>query len=251
MRVRLALILVGLAVVVAVAANLPAEVARAQGGNGITSPTDNQVVRGSVQIVGTATLPDFLRYELYFSSNEQDWVYFSGGNVPVIGGVLGYWDTVGANLPDGRYSLRMRVVRTDSNYDEYFVHWLTVANSAPPTAEASATSDVTQPPTDTPVPAGSTPSGTVEVTVELPAVRNTATPTPTRLASARATSSSGLPDFSRLGSGAMSNFMLGVQCTAVAFVLIGGYVFLRNGTFWTARQLRRILTRRRRRGEQR
>ena len=45
----------------------------------------------------------------------------------MLNGPLAIWDTtVGREInapvwPDGRYRLRLRVVRTDYNYDEYFV----------------------------------------------------------------------------------------------------------------------------------
>ena len=127
----------------------------AQGGNGISSPRDNAVVNGVVLIEGTATDPNFLRYELAFFKEFDplgDWVVFATGDQPVVNGVLTSWDTtVGrdAGAPfyvDGTYRLRLRVVRQDSNYDEYFVLGISLDNeqeletpTATPEADATAT----------------------------------------------------------------------------------------------------------------
>jgi hypothetical protein len=129
--------------------------AYAQGGNGISSPRDNAVVNGVVLIEGTATDPNFLRYELAFFKEFDplgDWVVFATGDQPVVNGVLTSWDTtVGrdAGAPfyvDGTYRLRLRVVRQDSNYDEYFVLGISLDNeqeletpTATPEADATAT----------------------------------------------------------------------------------------------------------------
>ena len=109
----------------------------AQGGNGISSPRDNAMVNGVVLIEGTATDSDFLRYELAFFKEFDplgEWVVFATGDQPVVNGVLTNWDTtVGrdAGSPfylDGTYRLRLRVVRRDSNYDEYFVLGISLDN---------------------------------------------------------------------------------------------------------------------------
>ena len=244
MRLRYVLLAL-LAIIVAAAVTLPLPSAFAQGGNGITSPANGAVVQGSVQIVGTATLPDFLRYDLHFSANEQDWVYFGSGPVPVINGVLGYWDTVGARIPDGIYTIRLRVVKSDSNYDEFYAYNVQVANSAPPTAAASPT-EFAQPDTPTPPPtsAGGTPGGTVVVTVEQPPTRAAATPSPTRRAGARATQSPlvALPDVSF--ESVRDQFCGGAYLAGAAFALIGAYAFLRSSSNWLARRVRKLLYRR-------
>ncbi len=125
-------------------------VARAQNANGISSPRDNAVVHGVVLVEGTATDPDFLRYELSFFKEfdpHGDWVVFATGDQPVVNGVLATWDTtVGrdAGTPfylDGTYRLRLRVVRKDSNYDEYFVLGISLDNersTATPTETSEA-----------------------------------------------------------------------------------------------------------------
>ena len=151
-------------------------VARAQNANGISSPRDNAVVRGVVLIEGTATDPDFLRYELSFFKEFDplgDWVVFATGDQPVINGALATWDTtVGrdAGAPfylDGTYRLRLRVVRRDSNYDEYFVLGISLDNEA-----------ATETPTETPgTDAVASPLPTLEFAV--PTELATLTPFPT------------------------------------------------------------------------
>jgi hypothetical protein len=129
---------------------------RAQAQNGISEPTEGDVVSGIVFVQGTATDADFLRYELAFNAG-QDWIVFAEGDRPIIGGTLAIWDTTVGQpfapvFPDGVYALRLRVVRADYNYDEYFVRNITLANSeaATSTPTATATTRFSTPATPTP-----------------------------------------------------------------------------------------------------
>jgi hypothetical protein len=92
------------------------------------------VVRGETAIVATAVaLPDrpFARYELFFSqSGLEDWTLLFTGERPAWQEPVYYWDTT--LVPDGLYDLRLRVVYKDSNYDEYFLRNLSVANNSAP-----------------------------------------------------------------------------------------------------------------------
>jgi hypothetical protein len=126
--------------------------AAAQSQNGLTQPVPGDVLSGIVIVQGTATDSSFLRYELAFlreSGSNNDWIVFAQGDQPVVGGTLAVWDTsVGSAsnrvFPDGRYQLRLRIVRQDFNYDEYFVINLTIANdSGTPTATPTLTTTVT------------------------------------------------------------------------------------------------------------
>lgn len=114
---------------------------------GFAAPAPGSTLTGVVLIQGTAVDANFLRYEIAFLREDNPgagWIVFGEGNQPVTNGTLAVWDTtVGQSVnapvfPDGRYQLRMRVVRTDSNYDEYFVGGLILANNTtavePPTA---------------------------------------------------------------------------------------------------------------------
>ena len=137
----------------------------------ITSPRDRAQVRGLVPIEGSATHPQFQKYEIHYGPEPNpanQWTPIAGSpfNVPVVQGRLGLWDTT--IIPDGIYTLRLRVVRLDGNYDEYMVHGIQVLNSQPtetPTPEASPTPEA---PTNTPEP-------TTTVVIGVPTV---ASPTP-------------------------------------------------------------------------
>ncbi len=138
---------------------------------GITSPRDNAVVVGAVVIEGTAVHPEFWKYELYYSPMATEgWVFIGQVHeTPVINGQLEIWYTT--TVPDGAYQLRLRVVRKDGNYDEYFVRNISVSNTVPtvtPTSEATPT----RAPTATPLPP------TPTIVVEQPKL-STPTPRPT------------------------------------------------------------------------
>jgi hypothetical protein len=116
--------------------------------NGVSQPESGALLAGQVVIQGTATDSNYLRYELAFlreAATDAGWIVFAEGDQPVVNGTLAIWDTtVGRAInapvfPDGRYQLRLRVVRTDYNYTEYYVTNLTIAND-----------EVTPTPTETP-----------------------------------------------------------------------------------------------------
>ena len=106
----------------------------AQGLGVITSPRDGAEVRGLVPIEGSGTHPQFQKYEVHYGPQPtpgDQWtpVGQSPFSVPVVQGRLALWDTT--IIPDGQYSLRLRVVRVDGNYDEYFVRGIQVINTRP------------------------------------------------------------------------------------------------------------------------
>ena len=132
---------------------LTAVLTRAQGSeNGITRPASGDTISGVITVTGTAVDQNYLRYELAFRpelGSNAEWVVFAEGNSSVISGTLAIWDTtVGRAInapvwPDGRYSLRLRVVRTDYNYNEYFATNLSINNNAPPTPTPTITPTLT------------------------------------------------------------------------------------------------------------
>ena len=165
-----------------VAAPLPLPPAQALGQ--ISSPRDRATVRGQVPVEGSATHPQFQKYELHFgpepNPNEQ-WTPVSGSpfTVPVVQGRLALWDT--SIVPDGLYSLRLRLVRMDGNYDEYFVRGIQVANSRPTETPTPDTSPTPARPTETPTP---TPTVLIGVpTMSSPTPKPSTTPLPTALPS--------------------------------------------------------------------
>jgi hypothetical protein len=159
-----------------------AQFVQAQSVGQITSPRDRAAVRGLVPIEGSATHAEFQKYEIHYGPqpNPADqWTPIGGSpfTVPVVQGRLGLWDT--SVIPDGVYSLRLRIVRVDGNYDEYYVRGIQVSNTFPtetPTPQATPTN---APPTNTPAP---TPTVVIGVpTVASPTPRPTATALPTAL----------------------------------------------------------------------
>jgi len=85
----------------------------------ITYPAPGDRLWGIVEIRGTANIPEFnfYKFELQFPGSS-DWATLEIYNVPVAGGVLGYWDTT--NLPTGEYKLRLVVVDNTHNYPPPF-----------------------------------------------------------------------------------------------------------------------------------
>jgi hypothetical protein len=208
--------------------------AAAQRLNGITEPTEEDPISGIIIISGTATDPNFMRYELAFKSPvHPDWIVFAQGDQPVIDGTLAVWDTtVGREtipvFPDGVYQLRLRVVRTDYNYDEYFASRIVVSNDEPtptpsPTVEEGAAGPAQ----------GQTTEGTPQPTIgPLP----TLTPFPTPLPRATPIESAAIADVGSSSNGEADNRGVFNQLTALdtsrfapAFwrgALIVGFAFL-------------------------
>jgi hypothetical protein len=108
----------------------------------ITSPNNNAVVRGVVPIQGSASYPNFQFYKVEYAHEpivgEQWSIIGSLREQPVVNGELESWNT--SQLPDGSYTIRLRVVRKDGNYSEGYVRQIVVANNQPtPTPTQSGT----------------------------------------------------------------------------------------------------------------
>jgi hypothetical protein len=168
----LVIVLCGMSLVRALAAPAMAPAAQALGQ--ISSPRDRASVRGQVPIEGSATHPQFQKYEIHYGPEPNpgnQWTPIGGSpfTVPVVQGRLGLWDTT--IIPDGLYSLRLRIVRLDGNYDEYVVHGIQVSNTQP---------TETPTPRDTATPAGptDTPQPTLTVVIGVPTM-SSPTPKPT------------------------------------------------------------------------
>lgn len=93
---------------------------RAQTANGITSPTAGEVVSGVLEVRGRAVLDDFRRIEVYLlaEGREDGATWLGQRGTQTVGNVL-FFDTT--RFPDGNYTLRMRVVRQNRNFEEYHV----------------------------------------------------------------------------------------------------------------------------------
>jgi cytoskeletal protein RodZ len=83
----------------------------------ITSPGVGQVVSGVVPVTGTANNPAFQYYKLEFAPGANatgGFVYFAGQNTPVVGGLLGNFNSTA--VPNGDYTLRIVVVDQTGNF---------------------------------------------------------------------------------------------------------------------------------------
>lgn len=97
---------------------------------GILSPQSNQYVRGVVEVRGSTVDPNFLRWELYWSpAGSEQWSYLTSNTKTATGGVMAKLDI--NSLVGTTIDLRMRLVRRDTNYSEYFVRRLTVLSGSP------------------------------------------------------------------------------------------------------------------------
>ena len=132
----------------------------------------------------------------------------------MVDGLLETWDTT--IIPDGSYSLRLRVVNRTGNYREIFVRGISVANAAP---------TETPTPTQTPLPTATiTPAATPTFIIPTsPLAQPTATPTlarPTR---------SALPEALDIRAWRQS-FFLGAQLMG-AFLIIIALLFVLKRLF--------------------
>lgn len=121
----------------------------AQNTSGITSPSSGSSITGDVPVLGTAVIDPFQKYELYYKlepSGDDAYIYFTGGTSPVVNGQLGTLNA--AAFAPGIYTLRLRVVKLDGNYAEFFTPNISI-NQTPALPSATPTSDQ---PTATPIP---------------------------------------------------------------------------------------------------
>ena len=190
----------------------------------ITSPRDRAVVRDKVSIRGTATHPEFWKYEVAYGPEPNpgdQWVLIGAVHeTQVVDNVLETWDTT--LLPDGNYSLRLRVVRRDGNYQEYFVREIAVANAQPTDTPTPA---VTPTPTNTPTPLPPTPT----IIITLPILPSpTPQPQPTMAPVIRPTPTAA-PSFFNIRLPDLGGaFCWGAGAAAFAFLVVGLLALLRR-----------------------
>ena len=113
-------------------------------GNIISPQPNSEPLRGTVEIVGIATHPNFWKYDIYVLTGraEDEWI-------PLVAGIeqrvespsrLASWDTT--QLPDNEYILLLRVWDRDQGLQDFQFERYVVLNSRPPdtpTPEATAT----------------------------------------------------------------------------------------------------------------
>ncbi len=115
------------------------------GGNGIQSPAPDAVVRGTIKVLGTANDQQFAKWQLDLlpASAADQATFLALGEQPQASiGDLAVLDTT--YFADGDYSLRLRVVRSDGNYDEFF-RQIAIANhvaSSPQPSRPAASAPV-------------------------------------------------------------------------------------------------------------
>jgi len=114
----------------------------------IDLPVSGQTVSGTVNFTGTATDPNFLRWELYVSvSGRNQWSFLVSEDEQAFDSLLARLDL--SQLAQGYYDFRLRVVRNDYNYNEYYAYSLRVV---PPQPTATPTAIQTAIPTAVPTP---------------------------------------------------------------------------------------------------
>jgi PKD repeat protein len=101
----------------------------------ILSPTSGNIVAGNIQVLGSASHPQFLQYRLEYGPDPNPgnlWFPITGiVQSPVIAGTLGIWNTTTAATPDGVYQLRLRVFLRDGRQEITSVNNIRVQNLAP------------------------------------------------------------------------------------------------------------------------
>jgi hypothetical protein len=213
-----------LGVLLAVNASLPARLwAQEPGAAVITSPLEAATLTGLVPITGSATHPQFQRYELAFgySPNPTDtWFSLQGpASSQVVNEILGRWDTT--QITDGLYVLRLRVFYGENAYLETFVANVRVQNTTP-------TPPALLPEPTTAVPAATVTPGPTDTAPAI-ALPPTTTPRPTTIAGGAPPGGQPAPGAPvRINAGLVgAAFLAGVRLTLIAFLLLGAYASLR------------------------
>lgn len=97
----------------------------------LTSPSAGQTVLGDVEVRGTASGPNFSRYELHFraADSDQEYIYFNGGQAAVESGVLGSWSSRGQ--APGDYEILLRAIFANQQAVETSVRFSLASDAAP------------------------------------------------------------------------------------------------------------------------
>jgi hypothetical protein len=93
----------------------------------ISEPGTGATVSGVIQIIGSASIPEFSYYKFEFQGNGfGDWTFIQRFDNSINGGILGAWDT--RSVPSGDYEFRLIVVDKTGNYPEPCTVLLSVRN---------------------------------------------------------------------------------------------------------------------------
>jgi hypothetical protein len=203
--------------------------AQTQGVAVITSPLDGAILNGLVPINGTATHPQFQRYELAFAYSPNpagNWFALQPPVITqVVNEIIGRWDTT--QISDGLYSLRLRVYYSETAFLEAFVQNVRVQNATP-------TPVVIAPETPTPPVAITLPPlATATATATAPGIQLPPTIEPTLNRTPLAGGEGGNPlppdtSTTRISSGLIGQaFLSGVRLTVVCFLILAAYAAVR------------------------
>ena len=218
----------------------------------IAQPKQGAAVRGVVQIVGSATHPQFQRYELYYAvwpvQSDQAWIFIGDAHrSPQTLGLLGTWDS--RSVPDGSYALRVRVVKEDGNYIDSEPRQVAVANTRPaesPTPEGGATPEPLPTPADAPTSAAPTAAPTtasagdaVASPASAPTEAVTQTPEPAATPILATTPTSGATPADASVSGLAGQLFNGQKLldTAIKAAIYTGGAFVAIGLFFAIKWL--------------
>jgi len=112
--------------------------------NGLVAPGDGTALQGTVEITGVAQHPTFRKWQLdlLLDGDPNAATFVAVSELPMANaGVLTALDT--ALYPNGKHTLRLRVVHSNLNYDEYFTPIVIDNPNAPvPPAIATATAEL-------------------------------------------------------------------------------------------------------------
>lgn len=110
----------------------PVQAACTSAGTQIISPGNGDQLWGVVEVRGTASLPDFsfYKFEIQWPGSDE-WVTVQSFDIPVVGGVLGYWDTKPLTQEPGAYKFRLVVVDSTGNFPEPCVINVLIESSPP------------------------------------------------------------------------------------------------------------------------
>jgi hypothetical protein len=188
----------------------------------ISRPGPGETVAGVVRISGSATCPDFNRYEVDYAPvvnpNDQWFAVQPPVAQQVRDGPLAVWDTTA--VPDGAYQLRLRVFDNGGGFVEMGVSDVIVRNAEP-------TELPTVPPSLTPTPTPGTPTPGPSPT---PLIRQppTRTPRPTVTPGGPTPTPTPNPNAAPIGGGQIRGALCqGALATLGLFVLGGVYAALR------------------------
>lgn len=108
---------------------------------GIYFPLDGAQISGVMELIGTTAVRDLLRWEIYWAtSGSDDWQFLVSDSKPVVNDVLANLDL--SLLPAGAYDFRLRIVRLDYGYSDYYVRDV---RAVPPTPTPLPTAPVIRP----------------------------------------------------------------------------------------------------------